>query len=151
MKLSSVVDASLVISCRTARSYTSYKGALDFPRSLNRHSNKNQSSSLRKASFQYQSKNKTRGLKMVDFTVFKGSKEGKIVKSTSHREIGPNEVLIKVTHSGLCGTDIHYKGADIVLGHEGAGVVEEIGKDVKTLKKGDRAGWGYVCCSFIDS
>jgi len=84
---------------------------------------------------------------MVDFTVFKGSKEGKVVESTSHREIGPNEVLIKITHSGLCGTDLHYKGADIVLGHEGTGVVEEIGKDVKIFKKGDRAGWGYVHCS----
>jgi threonine dehydrogenase-like Zn-dependent dehydrogenase len=39
-----------------------------------------------------------------------------------------------VTHSGLCGTDIHYKTADIVLGHEGVGVVEELGKNVKTLK-----------------
>ena len=62
--------------------------------------------------------------KMVQFTVFKGSKEGKIVQSTTTKELGPNEVLIKVTHSGLCGTDEHYKHADMVLGHEGAGVVE---------------------------
>jgi threonine dehydrogenase-like Zn-dependent dehydrogenase len=61
---------------------------------------------------------------MVQFTVFKGSKEGKIVQSTTTKELGPNQVLIKVTHSGLCGTDEHYKHADMVLGHEGAGVVE---------------------------
>jgi threonine dehydrogenase-like Zn-dependent dehydrogenase len=61
---------------------------------------------------------------MVQFTVFKGSNEGKIVKSTTSKEVAPNEVLIKVTHSGLCGTDEHYKKADMVLGHEGAGVVE---------------------------
>jgi len=42
---------------------------------------------------------------MVEFTVFKGSKEGKIVKSTTKRELGADEVLIRVTHSGLCGTD----------------------------------------------
>lgn len=36
---------------------------------------------------------------MVEFTVFKGSKEGKIVKATSTREVGPNEVLVKITHS----------------------------------------------------
>lgn len=36
---------------------------------------------------------------MVDFTVFKGSKEGKIVKATTTREIGPNDVLVKITHS----------------------------------------------------
>jgi threonine dehydrogenase-like Zn-dependent dehydrogenase len=61
---------------------------------------------------------------MVEFTVFKGSKEGKIVKSSTSREIKPDEVLIKVTHSGLCGTDEHYRHADIGLGHEGAGVIE---------------------------
>jgi threonine dehydrogenase-like Zn-dependent dehydrogenase len=61
---------------------------------------------------------------MVDFTVFKGSKGGKIIKSQTKKELGHNEVLIKVTHSGLCGTDQHYKAADMVLGHEGAGVVE---------------------------
>lgn len=61
---------------------------------------------------------------MVQFTVFKGSKEGKIVESTTTRDLAVDEVLIKVTHSGLCGTDEHYKHADMVLGHEGAGIVE---------------------------
>ena len=61
---------------------------------------------------------------MVDYTVFKGSKDGTIVKSTSTRELKADEVLIKVTHSGLCGTDHHYRHVDMVLGHEGAGVVE---------------------------
>lgn len=61
---------------------------------------------------------------MVEFTVFKGSKEGKIIKSTTQKELKPDEVLIKVTHSGLCGTDEHYKHADMGLGHEGAGVIE---------------------------
>jgi D-arabinose 1-dehydrogenase-like Zn-dependent alcohol dehydrogenase len=61
---------------------------------------------------------------MVQFTVFKGSKEGVIVESTTTKELGHDEVLIKVTHSGLCGTDEHYKHADMVLGHEGAGVVK---------------------------
>jgi threonine dehydrogenase-like Zn-dependent dehydrogenase len=61
---------------------------------------------------------------MVEFTVFKGSKEGKIIKSTAQRELKPNEVLIKVTHSGLCGTDEHYRHEDMGLGHEGAGIIE---------------------------
>jgi len=63
-------------------------------------------------------------VKMVEFTVFKGSKEGKIVQSTTKKDIKSDEVLIKVTHSGLCGTDEHFKRADMVLGHEGAGVIE---------------------------
>jgi D-arabinose 1-dehydrogenase-like Zn-dependent alcohol dehydrogenase len=36
------------------------------------------------------------------------------------------------------------KSADMVLGHEGVGVVEAVGTEVKQLKKGDRVGWGYV-------
>lgn len=62
--------------------------------------------------------------KMVEFTVFKGTAEGKIVEAKTTRTIGRNDVLIKVTHSGLCGTDEHYKKACIGLGHEGAGIVE---------------------------
>jgi D-arabinose 1-dehydrogenase-like Zn-dependent alcohol dehydrogenase len=32
---------------------------------------------------------------------------------------------------------------DMVLGHEGVGIVEELGPDAELLKKGDRVGWGY--------
>ncbi|TAQ90204.1 hypothetical protein B7494_g1461 [Chlorociboria aeruginascens] len=80
---------------------------------------------------------------MPEFTVFKGSKERKILKSTTTKEVGDDDVLIKVTHSGLCGTDEHHKGMDMVLGHEGAGTVEQVGASVKTLQKGDSVGWGY--------
>ena len=41
---------------------------------------------------------------MVEFTVFKGSEQGKIVKSTTKRNLRADEVLIKITHSGVCGT-----------------------------------------------
>jgi len=80
---------------------------------------------------------------MPSFTVFKGSKDRKIVKSESTREIMPDEVLIKVTHSGLCGTDEHHRHRDIVLGHEGAGIVEETGSEVKGFSKGESVGWGF--------
>jgi D-arabinose 1-dehydrogenase-like Zn-dependent alcohol dehydrogenase len=81
---------------------------------------------------------------MPSFTVYKGSKEGKIVKAqTTKPDLQDDQVLIKVTASGLCGTDEHYKEADMALGHEGVGIVEELGPNVKELKKGDRVGWGY--------
>jgi len=80
---------------------------------------------------------------MVEFKVFKGSKDGRIVQSTSQRDLGADEVLISITHSGLCGTDEHYRHKNMVLGHEGAGVVEKIGSSVKTFKEGDSVGWGY--------
>jgi threonine dehydrogenase-like Zn-dependent dehydrogenase len=62
--------------------------------------------------------------KMPTFTVFKGSESGDIVQSTTTRDVGPDEVLIKVTHSGVCGTDEHQRHRDIVLGHEGTGIIE---------------------------
>jgi hypothetical protein len=61
---------------------------------------------------------------MVQFTVFKGSKDGKITQSTTTKDIKDDEVLIKVTHSGVCGTDEHERTMGIGLGHEGAGIVE---------------------------
>lgn len=90
---------------------------------------------------------------MPSFTVFKGSKEGKIVKAeTTRPDLQGDQVLVKITASGLCGTDEHYKGADMVLGHEGAGIVDQVGPNVKSLKKGDRVGWGYEhdCCGSCD-
>lgn len=82
--------------------------------------------------------------KEVSFQVFRGSKESKIVKDTTTRLLGPNDAFVKVTHSGICGTDEHYLHAGCVLGHEGVGVVEDVGSQVKGLKKGDPVGFGYV-------
>jgi L-iditol 2-dehydrogenase len=57
-------------------------------------------------------------------------------------EIGPDELLVKVMASGICGSDVmewyRVKKAPIVLGHEIAGEIAEAGKDVKRYKKGDR-------------
>ncbi|KAG0699566.1 chaperonin 10-like protein [Suillus ampliporus] len=82
---------------------------------------------------------------MTGFTVFKGSSSEKIVQSTTHRDgLKPDEVLLKITHASLCGTDLHYKTSEIVLSHEGIGVVQDVGSQVTTFKQGDRAGWGYL-------
>jgi len=82
---------------------------------------------------------------MVSFTVYKGSNDGTIVKSQTIKpnDLQTDQVLIKVTASGLCGTDEHYRHQDMVLGHEGVGVVVATGPTVKHLKQGDRVGWGY--------
>jgi threonine dehydrogenase-like Zn-dependent dehydrogenase len=60
------------------------------------------------------------------------------------QELGPKEILLKITHSGLCGTDVHYIPHSAALGHEGVGIVEKIGSDVTQFKIGDRAGAGYL-------
>ncbi|KAJ6489521.1 hypothetical protein C8R47DRAFT_1320121 [Mycena vitilis] len=67
----------------------------------------------------------------LEFTVFKGSASHGIVESKTRHD-GPtgNQVLVRITHSGICGTDEHFKHADMVLGHEGVGTVEQIGETV---------------------
>ncbi|KAJ6521936.1 putative NADP-dependent alcohol dehydrogenase C 2 [Mycena vulgaris] len=80
----------------------------------------------------------------IDFTVFKGTPEG-IVQATTHSASPTgNQILIKITHSGICGTDEHYKEANIGLGHEGVGTVQQLGEDVQGFKVGDIVGWGYT-------
>jgi threonine dehydrogenase-like Zn-dependent dehydrogenase len=59
-------------------------------------------------------------------------------------ELGPKQVLIKITHASLCGTDVHYIPHSAALGHEGIGIVEKIGSEVTQFKVGDRAGAGYL-------
>lgn len=72
----------------------------------------------------------------IETTVFRGGPEGKIAKSTVQKEdLKNDEVLVKVTHSGLCGTDMHFLNSGIVLGHEGAGIVEAVAPGVEVLKK----------------
>ncbi|KAI1125672.1 GroES-like protein [Nemania abortiva] len=82
---------------------------------------------------------------MPTFTVFKGNESGVPKKETSTRpdELTGDQVFVRITASGVCGTDLHHKHMHMGLGHEGVGVVEKTGPDVKTLKPGDRIGWGY--------
>lgn len=57
---------------------------------------------------------------------------------------GADEVLIRVKAAGICGTDIKiwhgsaWSNPPVILGHEYAGVIEEVGQDVKNLRPGDR-------------
>lgn len=70
-------------------------------------------------------------------------------------EIAPNEVLIKIERTAICGTDMHIYGWDewaqknvpvpMVVGHEYGGTVAAIGSTVKRVKVGDRVtGEGHV-------
>ncbi|KAH6651216.1 chaperonin 10-like protein [Chaetomium tenue] len=69
----------------------------------------------------------------------------------------PHDVLVAINYTGICGSDVHYwqHGAighfvvkdPMVLGHESAGTVLEVGSAVSTLRKGDRVALepGYPC------
>lgn len=60
------------------------------------------------------------------------------------------EVLIKMKAAGICHSDLHVINADLplpvpmVLGHEGAGIVEEVGEGVTRVKKGDHVVLNWV-------
>jgi len=68
---------------------------------------------------------------------------------------GAGEVLVRIEASGVCHSDLHVVETGwahrlpVLLGHEGAGVVEEIGEGVSTLAPGDRVvlGWRSPCGS----
>ncbi|WP_345752652.1 Zn-dependent alcohol dehydrogenase [Microbacterium rhizophilus] len=57
---------------------------------------------------------------------------------------GPGEVLVRIEATGVCHSDVHYltgglpARTPIVLGHEGAGIVEEIGDGVTAIRPGDK-------------
>src|ERR1700688_3628289 len=62
--------------------------------------------------------------------------------------IGPTDVLVRVTAASICGTDLHIYGWDrwsqgrikppVTLGHEFSGVVERVGEEVSAVKAGDK-------------
>ena len=56
--------------------------------------------------------------------------------------IGHDELLVRVDASGICGSDVmewyRIMRAPLVLGHEIAGTVSEVGKEVTKYKVGDR-------------
>jgi L-iditol 2-dehydrogenase len=64
------------------------------------------------------------------------------VEEVARPSIGPREILVKVAAAGICGSDVlewyRLKKAPLVLGHEIAGVVEEVGEDVAAWRRGDR-------------
>lgn len=78
------------------------------------------------------------------------------------RKPGYGEALIDVEYCGVCHTDLHVAHGDFgkvpgrVLGHEGIGVVTELGEGVKSLKVGDRVSvaWffeGCGCCEYCNT
>lgn len=57
-------------------------------------------------------------------------------------QIGPNEILVKVIASGICGSDVlewyRMKKAPLVLGHEIAGEIAKVGDNIRRFNVGDR-------------
>lgn len=97
-------------------------------------------------------KNSMRGLSKLH------PKEGIwMVENQPIPDVGPNDVLVKVKKSAICGTDVHiYKWDEwaqktiphpMIVGHEYVGVIEKVGSDVMHLKPGQRvSSEGHIVC-----
>jgi S-(hydroxymethyl)glutathione dehydrogenase/alcohol dehydrogenase len=97
---------------------------------------------------------------------FQGQKQMEVRQVEDPKIEETTDAIIKITATGICGSDLHlYHQGDLmmdpgfVIGHEPMGIVEEVGKDVKKLKKGDRVvipfnigcGECYYCQNEMES
>jgi len=83
--------------------------------------------------------------------VFTDPKQGMTKVHVKLPEVRPHEIRIKITYTGLCGTDLkHVRGEwgpspyPVAPGHEVVGEITHIGSDVKDLKVGDKVGYGPI-------
>jgi len=91
--------------------------------------------------------------------VLNGLSRMNMIDKPDPRIIRPNDVLIRMKSVGVCGSDIHYYtegkiGSQVVqypftVGHEGAGIIEEIGPSVTRVKPGDRVAIDPAMPCFI--
>jgi alcohol dehydrogenase, propanol-preferring len=81
---------------------------------------------------------------------FHGANRPLLIESVPEPEPGPDEALVRVRAAGICGTELHfleglYEPATVpmTLGHEVAGVVEEVGPEATAVGVGDRVAVNY--------
>ncbi|MFG1239674.1 Zn-dependent alcohol dehydrogenase [Xanthobacter autotrophicus DSM 597] len=82
------------------------------------------------------------------------------IETVAAAPLGPSDVLVRIKAAGLCHTDLEViEGGlvypmPIVLGHEAAGIVEDVGREAKGVRKGDHVvlSWNPHCghCFYCD-
>src|SRR5262245_5801850 len=85
--------------------------------------------------------------------IARGKGEPVTVETVVVPDPGPGEALVTIQACGVCHTDLHYREGGInddfpfLLGHEAAGVVEQVGPDVTSVAPGDFVilNWRAVC------
>jgi threonine dehydrogenase-like Zn-dependent dehydrogenase len=94
----------------------------------------------------------------MDAVVYKGPHEVAVEEVEEPEIEHPNDVLIDVTTTCICGSDLHmYEGRTaaepgIVFGHENMGTVTEVGEAVSTIEVGDRVVAPFnVACGFCEN
>ncbi len=82
---------------------------------------------------------------------------GLVLEDVPEPEVGINDVLVRVTTTGICGTDLHIRAWDdwaqsavttpLTIGHEFVGQVAAVGDNVNDFQVGDRvSGEGHLVC-----
>ena len=97
-------------------------------------------------------------IKMRAVVVNQASTGVEVVNHEKPAVVGHGQALVKVEYCGVCHTDLHVAHGDFgqvpgrILGHEGIGIVEEVGEGVETLKKGDRVSiaWFFEGCGHCE-
>ncbi|MDP9103190.1 MAG: alcohol dehydrogenase catalytic domain-containing protein, partial [Pseudomonadota bacterium] len=75
--------------------------------------------------------------------VLRQTKTPLVIEQVQLSKPGPHEVLIRTQAAGVCHSDLHFVEGSYpfplpaVLGHESAGIVEQVGSEVRTVKVGD--------------
>jgi threonine dehydrogenase-like Zn-dependent dehydrogenase len=77
--------------------------------------------------------------------VFHGTADIRLEEVDDPKLAKPTDAIVRLTASAICGTDLHLVRGTLgpmqegtILGHEGIGLVEEVGADVRNVKVGDR-------------
>lgn len=84
--------------------------------------------------------------------VLRKPKEPLVFESATLEAPHSNEVLVRMVATGVCHTDmvvrdqLYQTAVPMILGHEGAGIVEQVGKDVSTVAVGDHVVMTYAYC-----
>ncbi len=81
---------------------------------------------------------------MMKALVYQGLSKKSLEDRPIPEIIGPNDAIVKILKTTICGTDLHILKGDVptceqgrILGHEGVGVVEKTGAGVTSVKQGD--------------
>src|SRR5690348_13045653 len=85
--------------------------------------------------------------------VYKGPGKKALEECAKPTILNATDAIVKMTKTTICGTDLHILKGDVptcepgrIIGHEGVGIIEEIGPGVTFFKKGD-----HVLISCISS
>ena len=90
---------------------------------------------------------------MMKAAVFLGKGRIEIVEKKIP-DVGPNDALVRITTTTICGTDVHILKGEypvkegLTIGHEPVGIIEKLGSNVKGYHEGQRVIAGAICPSF---